>query len=175
MTSRLPIPVAALPAALACILWAGPAFAHASERGHVLLLPTGHYLVGGAIAVAASFLVLAILPPKLLEFLAAQRLVLFAIGKDLRALASLSAFVVFAVLVAAGLSGSRDPLSNPLPLTIWTLLWVGVTLVQGVFGNLWLWINPWYGPWRLLAALFPAMKHRTMPDRLGYWPAVLLF
>ena len=34
------------------------ALAHASDRGHVLLLPTGHYLVGGALAVAASFLVL---------------------------------------------------------------------------------------------------------------------
>ena len=38
------------------------AFAHASDRGHVLLLPTGHYIVGGAIAVAASFLALVLLP-----------------------------------------------------------------------------------------------------------------
>ncbi|RUM97056.1 hypothetical protein EET67_14395 [Pseudaminobacter arsenicus] len=172
-SSRLPI--AALPAALLCALWTGPAFAHASERGHVLLLPTDYYIAGGAIAVAASFLVLAILPPKLLERLAAQRLALFSISKDLRVLASLCAFALFATLVAAGLFGSRDPLSNPLPLTIWTLLWVGMTLVQGVFGNLWSWINPWYGPWRLLAALFPAIKHRTMPERPGYWPAVLLF
>ena len=29
------------------------ALAHASDRGHVLLLPTGHYLAGGALAVAA--------------------------------------------------------------------------------------------------------------------------
>src|SRR5690554_6453126 len=43
--------------------WTVEAFAHASNRGHVLLLPTGHYLVGGAIAVAASFLALALLPP----------------------------------------------------------------------------------------------------------------
>ena len=53
------------------------------------------------------------------------------------------------VLVAAGLLGSRDPLSNPLPLTVWTLLWVGLTLVQGVLGNLWEWINPWLGPYWL--------------------------
>lgn len=174
MTSRLPVSVAALVAALACILWAGPAFAHASERGHVLLLPTGYYLAGGALAVAASFLVLAAMPPKLLVRLAAQRQELFSGVVDLRAFTSLISFAVFAGLIAAGLFGSRDPLSNPLPLTVWTLLWVGVTLIQGVFGNLWSWINPWHGPWRCLAALFPAMKHRTMPDWLGYWPAVLL-
>ena len=40
-----------------------PAFAHASDRGHVLLLPTGYYVAGGAFAVAVSFLVLALLPP----------------------------------------------------------------------------------------------------------------
>jgi hypothetical protein len=44
-------------------------------------------------------------------------------------------------------------LSNPLPLMVWTLLWVGLTLVQGVFGNLWAWVNPWYGPWRLVCLL----------------------
>ena len=56
-------------------------------------------------------------------------------------------------LVAAGFLGSRDPLSNPLPLTVWTLLWVGLTLVQGIFGNLWAWINPWYGPYWLARRL----------------------
>ena len=39
------------------------AFAHASDRGHVLLLPTGHYIVGGALAVAASFFVLFFVRP----------------------------------------------------------------------------------------------------------------
>ena len=52
-------------------------------------------------------------------------------------------------LLAAGFAGSRDPLSNPLPLTVWTLLWIGLTLLQGLFGNLWHWINPWYAAVRL--------------------------
>ena len=30
------------------------AMAHASERGHVMLMPTGLYIVGGALAVLAS-------------------------------------------------------------------------------------------------------------------------
>jgi len=152
-----------------------PAFAHASERGHVLLLPTGYYIIGGAMAVAASFLVLAVLPPNLLGRAAALRLPLGRISDSARLWTSLLAFAVLAVLVAAGFAGSRDPLSNPLPLTVWTLLWVGLTLVQGALGNLWAWINPWYGPWRLVSAALPNVGGRTMPAWLGYWPAVFLF
>jgi hypothetical protein len=141
----------------------------------VLLLPTGYYVVGGALAVAASFLVLAVLPPRLLERAAALRLPLGSVGDGTRLWTSLVAFAILAVLVAAGFLGSRDPLSNPLPLTIWTLLWVGLTLVHGAFGNAWAWLNPWYGPWRFVSAAFPVLRHRTMPARLGYWPALLLF
>ena len=154
------------------------AFAHASDRGHVLLLPTGYYVVGGAVAVAVSFLALIVVRPGLLERISRVRLNLGKIGETGRLPASLLSFMVLAVLVAAGFLGSRDPLSNPLPLVVWTLIWVGLTLVQGLFGNLWAWINPWYGPWRAVSALF-GRSHRqapfSMPQWLGLWPAVLLF
>jgi len=173
---------ALLAGTLAVASWAGTgeASAHASERGYVLLMPTGYYLAGGAAAVAASFLALALLPPGLLERAAARRLPLFSFrdthGERVRIATSLISFLVFAVLVAAGLFGSRDPLSNPLPLVIWTLMWVGLTLVQGLLGDLWAWINPWYGPWRLAAMLMPASVRRPrLPAWVGYWPAVLLF
>ena len=61
--------------------------------------------------------------------------------------------LLLVALVAAGFLGSRDPLSNPLPLTLWTLLWVGLTLAQGMLGNLWAWINPWYGPYWIARSL----------------------
>ena len=83
-------------------------------------------------------------------------------------------FSLFWRLLAAGFAGSRDPLSNPLPLTIWTLLWVGLTLVQGIVGNVWAWIDPLYGPYRLARRLgLPALVR--LPARLGYWPAVIQF
>ena len=71
--------------------------------------------------------------------------------------------------------GSRDPLSNPLPLTVWTLLWVGLTLVQGVLGNLWAWINPWYGPAWLARRLGLSTPMLRLPRSVGCWPAVILF
>ncbi|TPK48668.1 hypothetical protein FJ492_02965 [Mesorhizobium sp. B2-5-4] len=149
------------------------AFAHASERGHVLLLPTGYYLIGGAFAVAASFLVLALLPPDTLGLLWRRRLPLFAFGDSTRATISLISFAGFAIFIAAGLLGSRDPLSNPLPLVIWTLLWAGLTLLQGVLGDLWSWLNPWCGPWRLLSR--GRSDDAQLPQWHGCWPAVILF
>ena len=83
------------------------AFAHASDRGHVLLLPTGYYLAGGVLAVAASFVALTVLPPGLLKRLAAQRLVLFRIRWDARAAISVPAFALMCVLIAAGFLGGR--------------------------------------------------------------------
>jgi hypothetical protein len=171
-------PTVALPYVLAFALSPTDAFAHASDRGHVLLLPTGHYLVGGAIAVAASFLVLLLVSPARLERLAEARLGIGVVHASLRLPLSLLSFLLLAVLITAGVLGSRDPLSNPLPLTIWTLLWVGLTLVQGLFGNLWAWINPWYAPWRIVTALIGRSGGEPpfrLPAWLGMWPAVLLF
>ncbi|TGT37731.1 hypothetical protein EN784_45710 [bacterium M00.F.Ca.ET.141.01.1.1] len=168
--------LALLSAALGLVL-PTPAFAHASDRGHVLLLPTGYYLIGGAFAVAASFLVLALLPPDTIDRFWRRRLPLFTFSDSARATISLVSFAGFVILITAGPFGSRDPLSNPLPLVVWTLLWAGLTLLQGVFGDLWSWLNPWYGPWRLLSRLTGRGDEvaRQLPQWLGCWPAVILF
>ncbi|TJV72264.1 MAG: hypothetical protein E5X76_12665, partial [Mesorhizobium sp.] len=151
----------------------------ASDRGHVLLLPTGYYIAGGALAVAVSFLVLALLPPANLDRFWRRRLPLLTFGDAPRALVSLISFAGFILLVAAGFLSSRDPLSNPLPLVIWTPLWAGFTLLQGLLGDLWSWLNPWYGPWRVASRVFglPAddASRSRLPNWLGYWPAFVLF
>jgi len=154
-----------------------PAFAHASERGHVLLLPTGYYLIGGALAVAASFWALAFVRPATLEIYAACRWRLSDTTERGRFFTSLASLLFMAVLIAAGFLGSHDPLANPLPLIVWTVLWVGLTLVQGLIGNVWHWLDPWYAPHRLLTAAIPALRLPPFqfPARLGYWPAVALF
>ncbi|TPI10146.1 hypothetical protein, partial [Mesorhizobium sp. B4-1-1] len=149
------------------------------DRGHVLLLPTGYYLAGGALAVAVSFLVLALLPPAALDNFWRKRLSLLTFSDHPRTIVSLISFAGFALLIAAGLFGSRDPLSNPLPLVVWTLLWAGFTLLQGIVGNLWSWLNPWYGPWRVASRVFGIhagdAKRSGLPSSLGYWPAFVLF
>lgn len=168
---RVPLAAGAICAASA------PALAHVSDRGFVLLLPTGHYLAGGAIAVAVSFAVLALMPRAAAGAIADARMTLMRGEPRGRAATSLLAFAAFVVLVLAGWLGSRDPLSNPLPLVVWTLMWVGLTLVQGLVGNLWWWIDPWYGPWRVLRRLGGDVEGRPMlrlPSWIGYWPALVL-
>lgn len=157
------------------VLAPAPAFAHAADRGHVLLLPTGHYLVGGAAAVALTFAVLTLAPPVALAHLARVRLVIGAVPTWPRLAGSVICFALLCALVAAGFLGSRDPLSNPLPLMVWTVFWIGLTLAQGVLGNLWWWIDPWYAPWRLAARLMDRKTPRGMPASWGYWPAVVQF
>lgn len=151
------------------------ALAHASDRGFVLLLPTGHYLVGGALAVAASFAVLLFVRPGALSRVMRWRLPVPTSMSSGRAVLSLLSFLLLCVLVAAGFLGSRDPLSNPLPLTVWTLFWIGLTLVSGVCANVFAWVNPWYGPYTLATGLRGKAAQSPGLDRLGYLPAILQF
>ncbi|CDX15968.1 conserved membrane hypothetical protein [Mesorhizobium sp. ORS 3359] len=128
---------------------------------------------------AVSFLVLALLPPTALDRFWRRRLPMLTFGDAPRTLFSLISFAGFILMIAAGFLGSRDPLSNPLPLVIWTLLWAGFTLLQGLLGDLWVWLNPWCGPWRVASRVLglPAddEKRSRLPNSLGYWPAFVLF
>jgi hypothetical protein len=155
------------------------ALAHGTERGFVLLLPTGYYLFGGAAAVAASFLLLALVPPGRIERLTRARLRLATLPPISPVPTSLAAFGLLALLVIAGLFGSRDPLANPLPLAVWTVWWIGIALIHALLGNLWAFLNPWIGPYRIVRLLAGGRLSRApplaYPSRLGYWPALLFF
>jgi hypothetical protein len=164
--------------AAACIPAA--AWAHASEKGFVLLLPTGYYIAGGTLAVAASFLLLLFLPTVTAERIVAARFALCRLPRVPKCLTSGIAFALLVLLLLTGLYGSRDPLENPLPLTVWTLWWGGVTVAHALLGNLWALFNPWIAPCRVIRRLTgaPGTERRlllTYPAWLGYWPATLAF
>lgn len=157
----------AIAPAIAVIL-STPAVAHTSERGHVMLLPTHLYILGGALAVALSFAVIALVPGPSNSA---------AAGRELRFdlpnfhVPSLFSLAFLAGLIAAGFAGPPDPLSNPLPGFIWSLWWVGFTALCAVLGNLWLLFNPWSG----ILGLVRAPPLLDYPAWLGQWPAVLSF
>lgn len=145
----------------------------------MLLLPTGYYMAGGTLAVAATFLLLLFIPARLLRCMAGARFRLRWLPALPRLIGSSVSFAVLVTLLLAGLFGSRDPLANPLPLTIWTLFWVGFVLLQAFLGDLWSVVNPWIAPYRLILRLLglsdadaPLLRY---PAWLGYWPAVLGF
>lgn len=165
--------------ALAAAL-AGEAWPHAAERAFVLLLPTGYYLLGGSLAVAATFLALRFAPAGAIERLFRARLgpVSFLALSALPF--SLASLFLTMLLLLAGWLGSRDPLVNPLPTTFWTLGWIGFALAHAFLGNLWGFFNPLLGADWLIGKALARMGARTRPLALypawlGYWPAILGF
>lgn len=154
------------------ILCAGttPAWAHAGAAGFVLLLPTELYILGGALAVLVSFLVLAAFQRPGAPAPTTDRPER-AVPRPLVIAVSLLILLFLLVLVAAGFWGSPDPITNPLPTTLWTLWWAGFTLAVALLGDLWSFANPWIGLYMLVSK--PAL--RTYPERLGYLPAILQF
>ncbi len=152
----------------ALVLWPAVAFAHASERMVILTLPTGWYILGAGVAVALTVIV-GLLVGRLPAFRAHRlfdRPALVPLG-----VTSWIGAALFWALIAVGIWGTRDPLENLLPLTVWTTLWVGLTLACVLLGNLWRDIEPWTGPVRAIRRLI-GWRGSIGLSRLGHLPAV---
>ncbi|WP_172300165.1 hypothetical protein [Pseudoruegeria sp. HB172150] len=152
-------------------LAAGRADAHASEQSLVLLLPTDVYTGAGVAAVAATVVLLAVLPARWVRgVFASAALWRWQVGRA-KLVTSWLSFLFLVVLIVAGLEGPRDPLANPLPLVIWTVFWAGLVFVQGLVGDVWSWVNPWRGP----VAAARRFTGRPVRWRFGVWPGVATF
>jgi hypothetical protein len=155
---------------LASLLPSG-AHAHATDQAFVLLLPTDIYISAGVLAVALTVAALFLMPDRVVRGLFAMRQRPDRTPSGLSTFTSLLSFAALAALVALGLAGPRDPLSNLMPLMFWTVGWVAIVSLSGVFGNLWRWLNPWTGLYALIA---PDWRQRPVPERWGLLPATLL-
>jgi hypothetical protein len=151
---------------IAALAWPGAANAHASEQGFVLLLPTDFYTGAGVAVVVLTVLALAVLPARGVEAVFRTRRLTRRSARRIRPVTSMASFFLLSLLIWAGFDGPRDPLSNPLPLMVWTVFWIGFVTVQGLIGDLWSYVNPWTGPLRLLRQTFgpPVL---LLPARLG--------
>jgi hypothetical protein len=152
---------------VALLVVPGAAHAHASERAVLLTLPTGWYLIGAALVVALTA-ALALLAGKLPAF-AAHRLLDRRVFLP-RGVTNWICAALFWGLVAVGIWGTRDPLENLLPLTVWTVIWVGLTLASVLLGNLWRDLEPWSGPVRTIRRLI-GWRGAVGLSRLGHLPA----
>ncbi|SLN49196.1 hypothetical protein ROG8370_02171 [Roseovarius gaetbuli] len=157
------------------MLTASALWAHASEQGFVLLLPTDAYIAAGGATVALTIVLLALLPGGLAAALFRPLAMLRTRGVPLRHVTSVLAAVGLGVLVWRGLVGSRDPLVNPMPLFVWVVWWIAMVSVQGLIGNHWRWSNPWTGPAAAIARLTGMRAPLRYPRRLGVWPGVVVF
>lgn len=150
------------------------AFAHASEQGFVLLLPTDVYIVAGTISVALTVVLLTLLPDRVCQRMF-QPIVLIRWRKGLWHVPSCLSFALLMVLIWFGFRGSHDPLANPLPLFVWVIWWIGFVAVQGLFGDLWHWVNPWTGVVFLIRKVLNIQPFLRLPSWLGHSLAILVF
>jgi hypothetical protein len=157
--------------ALPLALVPGAAWAHAGERMVILTLPTGPAIAGAGAVVALTALIGA--AAGRLPRVGVATLATWRERGAVRVTSWLSCLVLFG-LVAVGFWGIRDPLGNLLPLTVWTVLWVGLTLGCVFFGNLWRVVNPWTAPVVTVRRLLGRTGGIGL-SRLGHWPAVAWF
>ena len=155
--------------ALLAVLLPTAALAHASERMVILTLPVRGYIIGAGLVVALTALFGLIL--RRAPRFAAREVLNRRALLPRAATGWLGAALTFA-LIAIGIFGTRDPLENLLPLTVWTVLWVGLTLASALFGNLWRDIEPWTGPVRTIRRLLGRTGSAGLA-RFGYLPAVI--
>lgn len=162
--------------ALMLALIPGAALAHASEQGFVLLMPTGVYILAGTTAVALTIFLVAVVPGGALK--AAFRPQSLMRGRSrvwARHVTSCLSLGLLLWLIWVGWTGPGDPLSNPLPLFVWTLWWIGFVTLQGLFANFWAWVNPWTGPVAVTRALLSLRPFLRLPTSLGHLPALVTF
>lgn len=155
-------------------------WAHAGERGFVMLLPTRLFMIGGTAVVAVTFVIaLAVRSLRAVDR-AVRAWELFKWHGNLALLVSSYLSLAFLIiLIVAGHAGSRDPLANPLPMVTWSLLWIGLVFVHVLLGNVWVFINPWRAIDHLLGLLSPKAGSEAAPILkypmvFGHWPAVAL-
>ena len=152
----------------AIVLVPGSAWACALPPSVILLLPTGHYILGAALTVAITAILGA----------ASQRLPMMT-ARCIYAgpsrfpfmLTSYLSFLAFMGLLLIGFYGATDPVHNLLTLAIWVGVWIVLPLTCMLGGNLWAGFNPWSAPVRMVRALI-GRTGRIGLTRFGHWPAV---
>lgn len=152
---------------------AAQGWAHVSEQGFVLLLPTDIYILAGTACVALTVLLLAVLPRAAMPGVFRAYRVLPVRAGRLALATSCASFCFLLWLIWVGHAGPRDPLANPLTLTIWTLWWIGFVTLQGLLGNLWRFVNPWTGPVAAIRCALSVRPFLRLPGRLGHGIAIL--
>jgi len=152
------------------------AAAHVSEQGLVLLLPTDIYIASGVLVVALTLVLLLVLPATYPQRLFSSVSFPFPLNKlsILQVLTSLFSLLLLCGLLYLGFTGTRDPLENLLPLTIWTVWWIALPIMHGIFGDIWRWLNPWSGLLVLLRHCGFSVPF-SLPEKLGHWPGIIIF
>ena len=156
--------------------------AHSFDERYDLPIPLEFFLIGSAMILGLSFLLILISTQYWSYFDRWKGQRTFSIPKSpllgwpvyfFQAMSLL----LLVVVIAAGYFGPQNPLMNLAPTFIWINWWVGFSLCISLVGNFWPLINPWSILFDCLhkALQYFGIKRRfpilALPDAVGVYPA----
>jgi len=92
-----------------------------------------------------------------------------------RAIGGVIGVLSLVAVFVAGLFGSPNSFYNPAEYIVWIFFWAVTVILTGLVGNLWYLLNPWAAIYDVMARVLPLQPVRTLPERLGIWPAVVAY
>jgi hypothetical protein len=151
--------------------------AHAFGQRYELPLPLMYFVLGGAVVVFVSFL-LVLRRSVVLDGVVAQDHV--PLGRS-GPVPGVVGVLLAAGLIVAGIGGSQEVAENIVPTAFWLVAWIAVPLSCGVIGD---WTRA-FNPFAVLArladsdrarrALLGSARRLPWPAWLGWWPATVTF
>ena len=167
---------------LAILFASNPVLAHGFAYKYDLPLPLNLYVFGSSSIVLISFLMLLCWGQSTKVLLNLKLSHTFKnpnfheIHRMAEATLGTLSIVLLGGILCAGLFGDPNTLSNPLPVTIWVLWWVGFFYFTALCINLWNTLNPWAFSFQLAEiATRKSIQLTSYPNWLGYWPSFLFF
>jgi len=137
-------------------------------------LPFVAYILGAAVAVAASFVIVVVGDPKPPDDGPAPRP--RTVPRWLRTTLRVVGLVAWLWILAQALAGGTSD-ADVAFLFLWVYGWVGLPLLSAFVGPVWAWLDPFTTIYDILAAVgrrlgMSGVAAQPWPDRLGIWPAV---
>jgi len=160
----------------AAVAGCGPAAAHGFGARYDLPIPLTYYLTGAALAVLLSFIVAGVSlrgpGPRPQEHGSGYH--------DLPGVLPVArcfGVAVYILVVISGFVGVQAPLKNIAPVFVWAIAWVGLSYLSAYVGNVWAMLNPFDAVFAWAERIASRTRSAVLryPERLGVWPAVVLF
>lgn len=152
--------------------------AHAFGARYELPVPVWLFVVGGAVTVTVTFLLVGLFVRTGPERYAGARIAVPGpVACALRhpwtvGIAKIAAVLLLFLVIAAGIAGHQDPNKNLMPTFVWVIWWVGFSYLAMLIGNPWPTLNPWRTLFEVFSGKSPSTAARPYPARVGAWPAV---
>lgn len=164
--------IPAFVAGLLALLAASPAEAHAFAERYELPAPVWLFIVGAALTVTVTFVIVGLFARGGASRYASLRQTLPALPVWIVGAARVIGVFGLVLVFAAGFAGHSSAQRNITPTLVWIVGWVGLTYVAMLIGNVWPAIDPWRTLFDWLAPRHTA--RRAWPSWLGTAPQLLL-